>query len=182
MGASRKENRTPYIDRGEPLPTSYAENRIVAMVREPEMVFVYWDVATDVRVAGAPLVLRVRCLSEGTSYDIEPSPPTDEIYLRVTPNRRYRVDLFARGSAGELRKLASSQEVATPVRWPGQSGEETPDEILHARRWPVARRAARPRPLAARPPAKPAASPPQPVPATEVRRPCGPHYRAYTSA
>jgi len=182
MNPGRGDKKVPYIDRGEPLPRSYAENRIVAMVREPEMIFVYWDVATEVRVAGLPLVLRVHCLSEGRHYDIEPSPLADNMYLHVAANRRYWVELLAREPSGNLRTLAASREVATPVRWAGQSGVEMPDEIRHALRWPVARRGPKPvRPLPARPVAEPTA-PPTPVPAAEVRRPLAPHYQVGSSA
>ena len=37
----------PFIDRGEPLPRSYAENCIVAMVRDPQHIYAYWDCVLD---------------------------------------------------------------------------------------------------------------------------------------
>jgi len=127
-----------YIDRGEPLPQSYAENRIVAMVRSPEQIYVYWDVETEVRVAGSRCVVRVHCRSEGRRNDHEPGPEACNWYFRVTPNRAYRFELLeSRG--GQLRSLASSEEVTTPVRWAGESGLRVPEEIVHAARRPISR-------------------------------------------
>ena len=148
----------PYIDRGEPLPRSYAENRIVAMVRDPDHVFAYWDVESEVRVAGSPVVVRAHCLSEGRFYDIEPGAETNNWYLRVTSNRTYRLELYERLHSGKLRLLASSGEVTTPLRWSGESGVRPPAEIVHAERHPIARGAKTLRPPIIRP------APPGPVP------------------
>jgi len=138
---SDADRAVPYVDRGEPLPMSYAENRCVALVRDPEHIFAYWDVDTETRVAGRPLVLRVHCLSEGRSFDIETDPQTLSWHLDATPNRTWRLEIHERLPEGGLRLLASSDEVTTPVRWAGESGAEAPAEVLHAARRPLARRA-----------------------------------------
>jgi hypothetical protein len=133
-----------YIDRGEPLPQSYPENRIVAMVRSPEQIYVYWDVETELRVAGSRRVVRVHSTEgragapadEGRRDDHEPSPEACNWYFRVTPNRAYLFELLEMGG-GQLRSLASSKVVATPVRWVGETGLRAPEEILHAERRPI---------------------------------------------
>jgi len=135
--AQNEGGNAPYIDRGEPLPQSYAENRIVAMVRDPEHLFAYWDVDTAVRVAASPVVLRVHCLSEKRSHDIVSGLAAESWYLDVIPNRTYQLELFERLDNGELHLLASSEEVTTPVRHAGESGAERPAEITHARRHPL---------------------------------------------
>ena len=132
--------RPPYIDRGEPLPRSYAENRIVALVRSPEQIYLYWDVETEVRVAGHPQVVRVHDLTAKRVTDLEPPADADNWYLRVAPNRTCRFELFEkRGS--RLRRLATSEEVTTPIRWAGESGEYVPAEIIQALRYPISRQA-----------------------------------------
>ena len=141
----------PYIDRGEPLPQSYGENRIVALVRDPEHIYVYWDVDSEVRVAGKPLLLRIHCVSEERSYDLGPDAGADNWYFQVTPNRTYRFDLFEK-RGGKFRMLASSREATTPVRWAGESGAQPPAEIYHAARHPIAREG-KPRGRRARAPA-----------------------------
>ena len=134
------ERAVPYIDRGESLPQSYAENRIVALVRDPEYIFTHWDVESRIRVAGGDLVIRVYNLSEGGSYDIQSGSHTDNWYLRVTPNRVYQFELYEKLPSGELGLLASSSEVTTPARWEGGSGAEARAEILHAERHPLSRK------------------------------------------
>ncbi|MGO8703302.1 MAG: DUF4912 domain-containing protein [Candidatus Brocadiia bacterium] len=130
----------PYIDRGEPLPRSYAENRIAALVRSPEQIYLYWDVETEVRVAGSPQVIRVHDLTAKRAYDLEPPADADSWYLLVAPNRTCRFELFERRGA-RLRRLAVSEEVTTPIRWAGESGEYVPAEIIQAVRHPISRQA-----------------------------------------
>ena len=129
----RRENDAPYIDRGEPLPGSYAENRVVALLRAPESLFVYWDIDSEVRVRSSALVLRVNNVSEGSVSDVSLPLDADSIYLEVTPNRVYRFDLLER-TAGGLGLLGVSGEVTTPVRWAGESGAEAPEEVRHVGR------------------------------------------------
>jgi hypothetical protein len=128
----------PYIDRGKPLPPSYGENRIVALVRSPEQIHLCWDVETEVRVAGSPQVIRVRDLTAKRAYDLEPPADADNWYLRAAPNRTYRFELFERRGA-RLRRLATSKEVTTPVRRAGESAESVPSEIIQAMRHPISR-------------------------------------------
>jgi len=135
--------RPLYIDRGEPLPRSYAENRIVALVRSPEQIYLYWDVETEVRVAGNPQVVRVHDLTARRAYDLEPPADADNWYLRVAPNRTCRFELFEKRGA-RLRRLAASEEVTTPIRWAGESGEYVPAEIIQAVRHPISRQARAP--------------------------------------
>jgi hypothetical protein len=136
--AKRKSPRPLYIDRGEPLPRSNAENRIVALVRSPEQIYLYWDVETEVRVAGNPQVVRVHDLTAQRAYDLEPPAEADNWYLLVAPNRTFRFELFERRD-GLIRRLAASEEVTTPIRWAGESGEYVPAEILQAVRHPISR-------------------------------------------
>jgi len=182
--AKRASPRPPYIDRGEPLPRSYAENRIVALVRSPEQIYLYWDVETEVRVAGSPQVVRVHDLTAKRAYDLEPPADADNWYLLVGPNRTCRFELFERRGA-RLRRLAVSEEVTTPIRWAGESGDYVPAEIIQAVRHPISRQAgsaraargtfrvrpaglvskpARRAPLVGEAPDRPAGQPPTPIP------------------
>ncbi|MGD1000014.1 MAG: DUF4912 domain-containing protein [Candidatus Brocadiia bacterium] len=138
--AKRASPRPPYIDRGEPLPRSNAENRIVALVRSPEQIYLYWDVETEVRVAGNPRMVRVYDLTAKRAYDLEPPADADNWYLLVAPNRTCRFELFEKRGA-RLRRLAASEEVTTPIRWAGESGEYVPAEIVQAARHPISRQA-----------------------------------------
>ena len=138
-GNDENNNASPYIDWGEPLPRSYAENCVVAMVCDPDHLFIYWDVATNVRVAGNQVILQAHCLSEGRTQHIESGPADECWYLQVTPNRTYKVELYERTHTGDLRLLAASDEVSIPVRHPGDLIAGMPAEIVHAKRHPLAR-------------------------------------------
>ena len=143
--SSRPRKKTPaaapFIDRGEALPRSYGENRIVLMVRDPENIFAYWDVESDVRVSGGGRILRVHNLTEDNAWDFDPGAEADNWYMRVSSNRIYKVELYQRESGGRLRLLAASGEVATPLRYAGESGRRRPEEARHAERFPLARSA-----------------------------------------
>ena len=132
----------PYIDRGEPLPRSYAENCIVAMVQDPHHIYAYWDVELGIVESGEALVVRVHCLSEASSHDIEPPAYTDNWYLNVAANRTYQLELFKRTQDGSMISFASSDEVSTPVAHAGESGPEVTAEMVSAQRHPMARKAA----------------------------------------
>lgn len=133
----------PYIDRGEPLPRSYGETMIVAMVRDPEHLFAYWDVAPELRVAAGSFVLRIHCLSDGTCHENQCGPEPQSWHLTVSPNCTYRLELCERLDSGEIRRLAASNEVTTPLRWAGESGAEVPAEVTQAEERPDARQAHR---------------------------------------
>ena len=112
------------MDRGAPLPAAYGENRIVAVARDPEHVFIYWDVASDVRVADRPLMLRIFCVDDDASFEFHPPADAGNWYFQVTPERTYRFELLARDPDGGWSLLARSRDARTPARLPpGRSAE-----------------------------------------------------------
>jgi hypothetical protein len=133
-GAKAKER---YVDRGAPLPTAYGENRIVAVARDAEHIFIYWDVHSDVRIADRPLIVRIFCVTDDLSFEFHPPPDADNWYFRVTPDRTYRFDLLARDADGGWSLLARSREVTTPRRRPASA--EPPTDLLPAEVRPPAR-------------------------------------------
>jgi hypothetical protein len=165
----------PYVDRGEPLPQSYGENRIIALSRSPESVFVYWDVETEVRASSAPLVLCTHVVSSGEKQFQDLDAQTDNMYFQVASNRVYRFELYVRPPEGDLRLLVQSDEIATPVQGAGESGAEPPAEAVLAQRQPIARRGVTREELRR---AREAAAAPAPVPAPVPmpKPPPGPFY------
>lgn len=127
------DEQTVYVDRGEPLPATYAVNQIVVLVRDPECIFLYWDLTSELRVGGGNIVLRVVSLSDGGQYDIRPHPQADNMYLTVAPNAAYRVQLLNLEAGGKETVLAVSQDVSTPVRWAPEADSEPPVEIGQAK-------------------------------------------------
>jgi hypothetical protein len=106
------------------LPESYAVNRVSLAVRDPECLFVSWDV--DARsletlraqvgervVAASPLTLRVgETGAEGPP--VYPPSGARSRYVACVPERSYRAELGLTLPWGEFRRLAHSNRVDTP--------------------------------------------------------------------
>jgi len=126
------QNSEVYLDWGPDLPVSYERNLIVAMVRDPECVVFYWDVAPE--CADGPLVARVHCLSTGVHYDLDLPQFRSPWHLGVDSNQGYRFSLHLRQPDGGLKLLAESEEVCLPVRHVWQAGQEPAEALLAERR------------------------------------------------
>jgi len=165
-----------YIDWGPELAPAYREDIIVAMVRDPECLVFYWDVAPENE--GLPLVARVHCLNDGTYFDLDLPEAKAAWHIPLESNRIYQVELLARRPDASLYALAASEEVSLPVRHAWQAGHR-PAELIHAERRPLSRRV---RPAAAAiydaPESRPVASPiqcaPTPAPAPAPRSAAAP--------
>ena len=96
------------------------------MVRDPWWIHAYWELdgghvdeirarRGDAFVEGAAWVLRVHTEGvEGGFYDVPVDASARSWYLKVEPQRRYRVVVGLVGPGGEFEALAASREVVTP--------------------------------------------------------------------
>jgi len=118
-----------FVDYGEPLPASYGEDTLEALVRDPESLFVYWDLSASSQESG-PLVLRLHCVSEDWTRETAVTPEADNWYIPVEPERRYVVEIGALSPDGVFRSFAHSREV-TVAAWNPQHvrrPRDAPDE------------------------------------------------------
>lgn len=117
--------RGPYLDRGPDLPAGYGDDRIVALVRDPRNLFVYWELSGgaferaaarrgEAAMAGALWVLRVVRVADSRFFDIAMDPAAGNWYLRVEAGCRYRVKVGLVLTSDAFLELAASAEVATP--------------------------------------------------------------------
>jgi hypothetical protein len=124
----------PFIDRGLPIPAHYHEDRLVALVRDPEWIFVYWELEGSgcQKLAdrfGAEFlrrnrwVVRVATLAEGGFYDVQVEPAAKNWYLQVRPDGRYQFEIGVLTPDGRFFLLARSEEVRTPTLEIGESAE-----------------------------------------------------------
>ncbi len=115
-----------YLDRGPELPAGYGEDRLVALVRDPRCIFVYWDLgggayerAREARgqseMAGGVWVLRLVQVRGGRFFDVPMDPAGGNWYLHVEPQQRYRVEIGLVLPSGAFQRLAASGEVLTPA-------------------------------------------------------------------
>jgi hypothetical protein len=117
--------RGTYLDRGPDLLAGYGDDRIVALVRDPRNLFVYWELAGGAyeraaaelgraAVAGALWVLRIVRMTDGRFFDIAVDPAAGNWYLQVEAGCRYQVKVGLVLSCDVFLELAASAEVATP--------------------------------------------------------------------
>jgi hypothetical protein len=116
--------RIPIAD----LPWSYDDDRVVLLARDPQTLFVYWDIHPDTLAAAtrdwsAPRVLLQLWAVGGTETllrDLDVDLGWRGYYLYdCAPEQAYRVELLVRGPAGESRRLgASSRVVRTAASGP----------------------------------------------------------------
>lgn len=142
-----------YIDRGPPLPESYGVRRLVAMVKNPYWVYVYWDLPAEdylrARSESEECVLRVHDLTDGKTYEVGADIERRRHYLDVGDDRSYVVEIGLRNAAAAKEDswtpFAASQYIATPPSGPGEgdvklvcrdgapTGERTPGRPLRPR-------------------------------------------------
>lgn len=110
------------------------EDRIAAIPRDPESVFLYWNLGgpRSAEVAreigpGCQWVLRVLNLSEGTSTSIPIEPEAGNHYLRVRPGRTYGFELAAK-AAGKWRTMCRTERVQMPPARPARADMDRPPE------------------------------------------------------
>jgi hypothetical protein len=96
------------------LPSRYGETRIVALVRDPHWIFVYWEVRETSKWEGSRPVLRL--YEEGGTYQqIEINDDADNWYIHTgKPNTTFWVELGRILPDGTYILIARSNLVTTP--------------------------------------------------------------------
>ena len=116
-----KEMRLPELPRG------YGDNTIWLMVRDPNCLYTYWEIRSEVeqqalsRLGGVrndvTSVLRVYDLTyraKPAFFDITLQNMADDWYVQVGANRCYVIEIGLRHRDGRFIALARSNEVTTP--------------------------------------------------------------------
>jgi len=125
----------PFIDRGEAIPSEYRQDRITAMVRDPNWIFVYWELAgprkDEIKESYGPEVyknlqwiLRVDNLAAGTHQDIPVLLDSKNWYLNVESNCRYQVELGIITQEHRFVSFLRSNQVETPPGGPSGVTDE----------------------------------------------------------
>ncbi len=123
----------PYIERGAPIPDSYGDDKLVAMVRDPRWTYCYWELEgggcqriIDGRgqafADSATWIIRAHNLSDGSSNDVGIDAGARSWYLQTEPGSKYRFEIGMVGPEGEFLPVAASAEVETP-------GEDISDQV-----------------------------------------------------
>ncbi|MCZ7644284.1 MAG: DUF4912 domain-containing protein [Planctomycetota bacterium] len=115
-----------FVDRGLPIPESYGMDRVVAAVRDPCWLYVYWELSGGalerVRfqfsqhvVDEARWVLRVFGAPRTPPRLVDIDRGSKGWYLKVAPNGSYCVELGFFGPDNRFEALCRSAEVRTPA-------------------------------------------------------------------
>lgn len=114
-----------FIDRGLPLPESYGLDRLVALVRDPEWVFTYWELngptlgkikaeRGESFVNDCAWVLRVYRVDENSAVDMEVEPGVGGWYVQVGKSGRYVFEMALLSPDGEWLSLLVSTMLGAP--------------------------------------------------------------------
>ncbi|OQA80937.1 MAG: hypothetical protein BWY32_00624 [bacterium ADurb.Bin243] len=124
------------INTAQELPESYGKNRLITLVRDPEWIYTFWDVAgetiTEIKNTmgakefnDAKRILRLYDGGEAGNYsDIELTDTASSWYIHVKPEARYVLELGYRSKTGDFYKMASSNDVAMPSQRVSEHSDE----------------------------------------------------------
>lgn len=137
---------TGLSDESRELPLEYDDTKVVLLVRDPEWVFVYWEISSGLRRKlglergrhSKTLVLRVQenAQANGSAsvYDVPVNDYTSSWYLRSRDSAsKIRVTLGLFNDGGEFLEIATSNEIDLPRMGIADEGDvefaEINDEI-----------------------------------------------------
>jgi len=122
----------PYIDRGKPIPDVYDRDVLRMLARDPEWVFVYWEVTPQrirqlqsrfVNLHTKPWKVKLVDTSSGEEQVTPIFLGASNWYLPARPRTPYRAELgFMDGSL--FVKVLVSNEVRTPADTVSERGDE----------------------------------------------------------
>ena len=125
------------INTSQELPESYGKNRLITLVRDPEWLYTFWDVATET-VAGVKKAMGAKEFGESKRIlrvynsdggirdysDIELSDTASSWYVHVKPEAAYVLELGYLSKKGDFYKLAASNDIATPSNSISESNDK----------------------------------------------------------
>lgn len=115
-----------FVDRGQPIPDAYGLDRLVALVRDPQWIYGYWELTGGLMsriqyergqglIDASAWVLRLHRISEDCAVDIEIDPSVGNWYIHVGKPGRYQLELGLLTPEGEWISLLASNELETPA-------------------------------------------------------------------
>jgi len=137
----RREPGDVYLDHGPELPRSYGEDHVVALLRDPEGVFVYWEAdgpesrrLKESLADKAFWVLRVWHDARRGHYDVPINLDAGNWYLHLRADGLYEIELGAIDAGEVFHLVASASPVKTPSRLPRDKGGVYWLDVLRAGR------------------------------------------------
>lgn len=114
-----------FIDRGAPIPQHYGMDRLAALPRDPNWVYVYWELKGGILdrlrfqhsaevIDNSRWVLRVRTPGTDAHYLVDIDLRVGQWYLKVAPDTRLRIDLGFMNQQGDFVLVLTANDTATP--------------------------------------------------------------------
>lgn len=109
-----------YIDRGPELNSHYNQDKLQAMVRDPNWLYAYWDLSGPTsnrifrEVQGGTWVLRVFDVTQDASDDVPVLLEGGNWYVPVAADTEYRLEIGVIDRDGVFHAAASSRKLRTP--------------------------------------------------------------------
>ena len=113
------------LDRGAPIPEHYSMDRLVALMRDPNWLYVYWELKGGALerlrfqhsaeiIDNSRWVLRVRSLRELTEYLVDINLRSGQWYLKVAPDSSFSLDLGFVNHQGDFVQVVQGNQIRTP--------------------------------------------------------------------
>jgi len=102
----------PYLDYGVPVNKCYSENIIRLLVRDPEFIFVYWEIGEET-TNHISLAIKIINLSSGVSELRDVKDSIGSSYFSVMSQTTYEAEIGIR-KGGIFMPFAKSNKVTTP--------------------------------------------------------------------
>jgi len=157
----------PFIDRGPDLPPGFGDDRIMALVRDPNWLFLYWELQGEksnslVAQRGGgkaflelPWALRLNSADPSFNRDIPISVAAGNYYLEITPVSDLVIEIGFYDSEGEYVPVARTTGISAPDTSPspdyGEHWMHRPVNVRPGRRAFEMKQAPEPVGLAPRP-------------------------------
>jgi len=124
------------------LPNKYGDTKIIAMIRDPQWCYTYWEINQDKideikRFAGSNMTMLLRIyditdiifngFNAHSSFDIEIKESHDNWYIQLPEKgRNYCIDIAASGSSDDFILIARSNPFMTPLDGIAPSSNQQP--------------------------------------------------------
>jgi hypothetical protein len=98
---------------------------LVLMAVDPYLVYAYWRGVHDAHELDSQATLRLRDMSDQSSFDVDVDLRARSWYVHLwTPERTYVAELGFRRADGAFLALARSNAIETPPAWPRRKAAE----------------------------------------------------------
>ncbi|MEQ8819119.1 MAG: DUF4912 domain-containing protein [Sumerlaeia bacterium] len=144
--AAPEGSEEAFDESGVSLPSDYGQTMVSALVRDPDWIFVFWELSERTRSEfnlgrgqhERPLIVRLYDVTDiifdgenaHATHDVPVNDYTSSWYVRTPqPGRNYVIDLATYTETGEFKTLARSGVVTVPKPAIGESADhETGDD------------------------------------------------------